>query len=350
MRKFRINEISAVDSPAQEGARAVIMKRYKDDRRKKNDEVNKRLVMTSSNNEHDHLIKIDSYAIESGGGQTIHDYNLGHVHNFVIDASGGISIGETLGHTHTVTENVNSILTDYMKSTNNHIRYHNLEIMKMKDENEKTTELEKQIDMLKTELEFAKKLNGLTGEYRDYYENLEKQHKEAFLNLSKEEMDNAIEVAKADNAVVYTSDSGEKFYKKDDVRLIEMAKQVDNDRREMKKEREQRAIMELNKQAETELSNLPGDKETHVALLKAVNEIEDEKVREATIDVLKAHNAKHSDIYKVAGIQMDDENNDSDKLTQMAKELAKKEGIDFYKAYERVSLSNPELFSKAVQS
>src|SRR5690606_13780440 len=97
-----INEISAVDVPAQEGARMVLMKRatgIEDE-----DLLEKGAILLTSEKGHAHII----YSLEEGGGQTSYNEmtdeegDYGHSHPYVITDEGKIIVGEARCHTHEV--------------------------------------------------------------------------------------------------------------------------------------------------------------------------------------------------------------------------------------------------------
>lgn len=114
MRALKINEISGVDVPAQEGALMVIAKRNgmsEDDEKKrkkdKNPYVGKAAAITTSDNGHTHLIALHGPpdGVELNSGFT--DYSNDHVHPWIRTESGDIILGEATGrdgiaHTHTI--------------------------------------------------------------------------------------------------------------------------------------------------------------------------------------------------------------------------------------------------------
>ena len=113
MRDFRLDEISAVTVPAQEGALKVIMKRGDQSpeaiahaERVRKIIAKGKYKLTTAVNGHSHLIEVDEYAIMRGGGKTewVGDYEQPgrHAHPFVINADGSITIGETNGHSHEI--------------------------------------------------------------------------------------------------------------------------------------------------------------------------------------------------------------------------------------------------------
>ena len=109
MRKFRINEISGVDVPAQAGARALIMKRHARAASglEPQDDVSKDLVQlaTGATNGHQHGIRVRRY---SDGEIDIYcayamgeDGDSSHNHGIVV-TDGGYSVLENAGHTHSL--------------------------------------------------------------------------------------------------------------------------------------------------------------------------------------------------------------------------------------------------------
>ncbi len=109
MRAFKINELSAVDRPAQEGAQMVLMKRKDgDDKRKpKKGEpgyVAKLALMTQDHADgHSHLIlgPGDIAGFTSGGGTNNEDW---HSHPWIKMEDGTVVVGAINGHGHDILE------------------------------------------------------------------------------------------------------------------------------------------------------------------------------------------------------------------------------------------------------
>lgn len=108
MRRFRIDEISGVDRPAQKGARAVIMKR---DSAESAEELVKRgaAALTTAVDDHTHLISLEDWeGFQVSSGTTSHHSEsakpntYGHSHPWIMEEDGSIKIGEVEGHTHEV--------------------------------------------------------------------------------------------------------------------------------------------------------------------------------------------------------------------------------------------------------
>jgi len=100
MKELKINEISSVDSPAQQGAVALIMKRDTPE-----ELTEKVMILTSADEGHQHTVSIDIRDVTEGGGSTgyslTEDAEMSHDHAFMINADGSITIAENNGHSHT---------------------------------------------------------------------------------------------------------------------------------------------------------------------------------------------------------------------------------------------------------
>lgn len=88
MKEFKINEISGVDMPAQQGATAVIMKRHTPE----DDNVEKRSALTTEERDHTHLIMLNGGdGSDLNSGQT--DWADDHYHPWIRTENGPIVIG-----------------------------------------------------------------------------------------------------------------------------------------------------------------------------------------------------------------------------------------------------------------
>lgn len=118
MTKFTIDELSSVDLPAQEGARAILLKRKgepgydpdnPDPSKRGRRDVEKRgglVLLTSADERHAHGLMLFP---GDSGGNTWQAWDpedeLVHDHAWVLGDDGTITIAENAGHTHTVDEN-----------------------------------------------------------------------------------------------------------------------------------------------------------------------------------------------------------------------------------------------------
>lgn len=89
------------------------------------------------------------------------------------------------------------------------------------------------------------------------------------------------------NPIVHKAEDGTVYRKSDDVRLVEMAKRMDEAVKIAKAEAAGRELVELKKRAAEILKGMPGSDDVHVALLKAAEGIADETLRTGAIETLK---------------------------------------------------------------
>lgn len=361
MRAFRIDEISGVDSPAQKGATAVIMKRDGAEG------VEKRAALTKPTRGHSHVVEFE---YDCAGGRVrssgMTSYNEDHAHPWIVNADGEIVIGEAMGHTHEVDEvgvaawQAAALIDAAATKRDDGSK----EVPMADDKNTHKTDAEAalaKVAALEAELAVAKAVGELTDAEKAHYGKLDDAGKKEFLAKSKEDRAKILadieKAAKEEDPVVYKSDTGEEFRKSDDPRLITMAKRADEDRRDLIKARVAAENAEFAKRAETELSHFPGTVEVRTAIVKAVAGIEDEEVRKEAEAALKAQNAKLAPAFKTVGaggspaIAKGDKESAEAELDTLAKKAVAEDTtgkLDYYTAYEKVSKENPELLKRAV--
>ena len=420
MRRFVLKEISAVDVPAQEPALATIMKRRdktegidtgtgpdgkpkktedEDDEKEKKVRKARLMMLTTEVDDHQHSVSLHRYTIEEGGGHTSHEGGSAeesHSHPFVLNEDGTVEIGIVNGHSHEVTVSVLDRLRANMispssgesvlaaakrmlddigdkadKSASTHLNTAenggtSKESTMDKDQTFTAAQLDEAVQKavaeavapVQAELDIAKAEASMSDEQRDYAKSLSSEDREIFVALSGEDRNSEIAKAKEEDQVVYKAVNGTEYRASDDPRLVAMAKERDEDRKEVIKAQAAAKNAELTKRAETELANVPGTVETRVALLKAVDGIENEEVRGEVTKSLVAHNAAMGDALTTVGTTQGQDLNTVQKsaganeaeaeLDRLAKERATAESEDYFTAYEKVSESNPQLLAKAL--
>lgn len=273
MRTFKIDEISAVDSPAQAGARAVILKR--------GDATNETLDLFEEAHPRHGVSK------KAGSG-----------------ADGG-----------------NSSEEGDMPIDDNAAAEH-------------LAELEKR-DSRISELE---KILSLSTEERAHYDKMDDAGKEKFLAASSAGRSMMIAKALDHDAVVYTSDNGDEFRKSDDPRLVKMARERDEERRQVEKYRRDAEHAELSKRANDELGCVPGSTLAKVEILRAVSMIDDEKTRVEVEKILKACDKVFKMVMTTRGSSLADETigaSPSEQLEAAVRKIAEKDGVDEGVAYAK---------------
>ncbi len=348
MRAFKMDEISAVDNPAQIGARMTIMKRAED--------VVKRARLTSSDDDHAHLIEDDN-SVENGGETSYQSSgdkdDYGHTHPWVMNMDGSITIGEAKGHTHTVLDKFFPISTKEKGLQDSTV--HGINKGRSKEDPpqpqgdnsmpKEKTDLEKAQEAhdaktaeLEARLLKSDALGSMNDSQREYYGALEEKAQEAFLTKSSEARDLEMgELEKAD-PVVFTAADGTQYRKSADAALVSLAKRADAADIAIQKANDVAENAEFEKRAVTELPNLPGTDAEKAAMLKAIASIEDEDVRKANLASLHAGNAAMAKNFDELGSQGSPvAKSANDQLAEMAKAHATENKITFEKAYDVIS-------------
>lgn len=118
--------------------------------------------------------------------------------------------------------------------------------------------------------------------------------------------------------------------------VLKMLEEQGKELSEIKKSGE---TLKLEKRAEAELSNLAGNTASKVALLKAVDGIEDDAERAEVLKSLKAADVATSDLFKSVGNAQIDESTPTFKLEKLAKDYATKNDVTFEQGYAEVTKS-----------
>lgn len=278
--KIKINEVSSVDVPAQEGAVAAILKGYSPGQS----------FLTTMAEGHQHLVVLDAM---SGYTSYVEQQNSNgyshHKHPYVVREDGSIEIGAIDGHTHTV--------------------------VVMGDEAEEDSE-EMILEKKMTSEEINQLIAGLSVEQFTYLrKNLQKAQE--FLKMDQ----TARQALVAQDSVVYTDADGTQFFKSDDQRLVNLAKSRDEDRRQLAEERARTVAATFEKNAKETLGNLPGEVATKAALLKAVAALPNEQ-QAAAMEILVAADNAHRAAFNKVGTReapATSSGNPEQKLQQLAK-------------------------------
>ena len=192
---------------------------------------------------------------------------------------------------------------------------------------------------------------AMSPEIRKYYNELSDTDKGLFLAKSATVQEAEVQNAQLANAVIYKDAKGIEYRKSDDPRLVQMAKDADEQRAMLKKLEDQNADLALQKQLD-EFKHLPGDEVSRRALLKSVNSIENEEERKAALATLKSHDANLSAFFQVTGTTANGEGQEptatpfvksgSTKLDELVKKhMEANPGMPVEKAFDEV-LQTPE--------
>lgn len=316
MRSFKLNEISAVDAPAQEHARAAITKRATFAQRALPSElatgtlqsgepttlVSKRVMLTTAVEGHTHLLDAgdeDSAQAGTTDYQSISgtDSYSSHSHPWARSSDGTIVIGEAAGHTHELLtpEDLTAIVAADdadVEETDTSAKRKEATMANEKSENEKR---------LETELAKANKILELTNDQREHYAGLSEPAKSAFLSATSDDRDVQVAKKRDANPVVFTAADGTPFYKNDDPRLVKQAKELDEHKVKLAKRDAELETERLEKRATTDLPNLKGSVQVRAAILKAIDGIADETIRKEAHESLAAADGATMELFKNVG-------------------------------------------------
>ncbi|KFH18429.1 hypothetical protein ELZ19_06710 [Brucella abortus] len=348
MRALKINEISAVDVPAQQGAVACIMKRRDgpSDTSQKDELAKAGAMLTTPNDGHAHLL----YTVGHGGhelnsGTT--SYVDGHEHPWIRTEDGRIVIGEARGHSHDA---------DQMSKTAGEPGNVGTKEDTMTDKTQKA-DGQPTVEDLQKQLARANQVAALNDAEKAHFNTLKGDDADGFLAKSADERKAAIEaVAKAaegDDPVVYTTMDGVALRKSAGEAFISMAKSNDALRKRLDESESAREQAALEKRAEDELAHLPGDVKARAALLKAAEGIEDEAQRTAAVAALKAQNAAMKGAFETRGhaVGKAAPGSPDEELENLVKEhMEKNAGTSYEVAYDAVlkTKRGEELYAKTL--
>lgn len=382
MHKFRIDEISGVDVPAQEGARVTIMKRD-DSGDESADESADEIEKYSDSQSRD-----DHGRFGSGGGgegsKNLHDIASEHhakmaaehqkqmdKHNKAIQQlHGKLDLSGKTGMTPAAAKTIAQIGEHNVKYSDHQQAYehHTNEAMhqarlavgytKSDDgssadtlgkndngEDMELKELEQAVATLTKKLSDAEAYGALNDAERAHLSGLDGSDRESFLKMGRTDRSSQISKALESNPIVFTSAGGEAFRKNDDPRLVAMAKRNDELAKAASESSAREQDATFAKRAQDEMGNLPGESPVKVALIKALSTITDEAVRGKATQMLKAANASMSKAFQTLGTTQNSDGSGEgravDKLETMAKRYSEDRKVSIEKARVEV-LNTPE--------
>lgn len=192
----------------------------------------------------------------------------------------------------------------------------------------------------------AEKIADLNDVQKAYLRRLPAHEQDAFLALTPAQ--------KADELKpVHTSEDGTVYTKAHDPALVTMAKSADADRKRFRDEMAKSQDLVFKARVDKELAHLPGTAEERAALLKAVDGISDEKLREGALKALLAGDEAASKSFQRQGTgnggKTEKGSDDpAAQLQKMAEEHAKEHKVDVPTAYLAVidTAKGAELYGK----
>ena len=309
MTKFAIDEISAVDFPAQEPARAVITKR-------------KDLGAGAAGEDHSALL------------ESFMALDTAQRNGAVIALAKALQIEFT----------EDGRVVDLIEKAGDEPAVTGGNTMPDQTPEEVIAGLQKDLERLT-------KVAELDDAQRAHFVSLGDDASEQFLASSAE--DRAVEVNKAtaEDPIVYTDTDGSEYRKSDDSRIVALAKKADKAVQAAATAEALRRNSEFAKRAEDELSNLPGDTGHKALLIKAIEGIEDEDARKAISEMLTAANTANADVLVQRGVgdaRVQPGTDAVKQLDELAKVYQKENAVSYSDAYAKIGEDNPDLLEQAI--
>lgn len=301
MESLTIGELSGVDVPAMEGAKQVLLKRYDpedaepgDDFEKRDPSTFKMPLATGVKKGHQHLLDGSEKT-----GRTTHDVSAGeefsHSHATLMMPDGSIKILMAEGHDHEVETSKSA--TGGGQSNPEKESTMDADTKKTADDGAVTQE---QLDKAEARAERAEKVAELTDEQKSYFKGLGESEQGEFLQLDSDGRQNEVDKARADDPVVYKDLDGNEYRKSDDERVVSAVKRADAAEKRSRENEEKAQKADLTKRA-GDLKFVKGEDEVKVALLKAIDGIEDEKLRKGCLEIVAQANSGLKDAFEKRG-------------------------------------------------
>ena len=121
-----------------------------------------------------------------------------------------------------------------------------------------------------------------------------------FITKSVAVQEAEVQNAQLANAVIHKDRNGIEYRKDDDPRLVQMAKDADEQAKSIKKMQEDNSDLRLQKMVD-EYKFLPGTDEARTALVKAVDGISDAELKKSAFEILKSKNANNGRMFQTTG-------------------------------------------------
>jgi hypothetical protein len=328
-------------------------------------------LLTSEEDGHQHGIAVETYGNElyinvmyAKGPNS----DSGHYH-VLTRIDGGFVMSVNDGHTHTVD---GSLISDALlnqlskgeavdtitKEQSELLTAVNLDGIIKTLENDMSKELEAKL--AKAEAKLAKQAAAIanqttvasfTATTKSFYDGLSETEQTAFVAKTDVERNVDIEAAKSADPVLYKSTTdGIEYRKSDGSVLIAMAKRMDAQELQLAKGAALAKHDALVKRASEDMGNLTGDQAAKLAVLGAIDTIEDEEARKGALAIIKAANSGTAVALETLGtVETTVASKAEDRLDAMVKTYATDKGVSVTNAYVKVmeTQAGQDLYNEA---
>ena len=171
-------------------------------------------------------------------------------------------------------------------------------------------------------------ISELSGAEKTHYDGLSEADQAGFLSATAEqraaELTAKAAAEQADDPVMFEGVDGIRVLKSQGPEFLSMAKNLDALTRKAARLEQEQVDATFRKRAEGDFAGLPGSVDTRVALLKAVESIDADDVKEQALQMLKAHADSFSEMEGTLGMSGEDFRTESissahDELERLAK-------------------------------
>lgn len=333
------------------------------------DSFEKRFGVTTVVEGHQHVMDVMGPNGVMSRGETSYDRGMdaeySHSHEWIRRDDGSILILMADGHEHDIMEMIDISVEPKEASAdkigNSGGKEKEMTTQKSAEElSAQIEDLNKKLSNLEGENEILKAEASFSDAEKSYYEDLDDQAKKEFRTASPEARSSQIQKREEDDPAIFKAADGTVYRKSDDPRLIELAKREDAREIEFRKMQEEREDVRIEKFVDENLKHHPGDMDVRKAIVKAVEAIADEKVRDGALDALKAKDAQFAPAFRQVGVNgqpdlnkdagMSDRQGAQQELRKKANEMVEQDStgkMNYYDAYEKACRANPDLYAKA---
>lgn len=366
----KLTAIALTARGANPGADVTFFKSHKGEAvvDKSGDLVN---LMTSIEDGHQHGIAVETYDnqlyinVMYAKGK---DADSGHYH-VLAPSDSGYLVSTNDGHSHTIdTDLIHAILiaqlnkgdgkdtitkeqADLLTAVNLDGVTENLEDAMSKELEATIAAANKTIEKQTADLAHANVVVSFTPAAKAFYDGLAEAEQKSFVGKTDADRVATMEMAKSADPVVYKSMSdGTEFRKSDGAAMINMAKRVDAQDLEIAKQSAMNKHSVFVKRAADEMGNLTGEDVTKIALLAAIDTIDNEETRKSVGEMIKASNSGAAVALETIGTQTPAEMlKAGDALDTMAKTYAEDNKVSVEHAYVKVleTKAGQELYNEA---
>ncbi|QBQ71176.1 hypothetical protein S0112_069 [Shewanella phage S0112] len=376
----KLTSVALTRSGANQHAHVTFIKSKEDPKKKKKDQYMKRGdladMLTSVEEGHQHGIRVNFYDDDAYiyvDWATSEGEQSGHSHTLYMD-DGELKLTVNAGHTHTIDmSGLQEILLNRVakgeeqQDTISHADLIesgavkiDISLLKsegiMPDTKDEVARLNQELTKTKADLEVANKVASLSDAERTAYHKMSPADQTNFLNSGTLAREGIMKQLEALDPIEYTATNGTEYRKSAGQAVITMAKQFDEQAKELALSKAATKTATLAKRATEELGHLAGEDLVKASLLGAIDDIADEEMRKKVLEMVKSTDSAAMIITGSQGTSTAPATTTvaktaSDKLETLVKAHMAKEKCSEDAAYEAVLMTaeGNDLYNASIQ-